>query len=84
MKLFILFGQRTQSYDGQYAPEALLCWDEYCVDENPDAWEKAVKAEQEKAEKDFSSTAVVVVNVNGDKIAKILNATPEIDGRIED
>lgn len=25
MKLFVMFGQRKQSYPGEYGPEALLC-----------------------------------------------------------
>lgn len=36
MKLYILFGQRKCTYDGQYAPEALAIADEWTMDENPD------------------------------------------------
>ncbi len=35
MKLYVLFGQRKCTYDGQYAPEALAIADEWTMDENP-------------------------------------------------
>lgn len=82
MKLYVLFGQRKE----QYAPEALLCWEEYSVDENPDGWEEAVEAEKAKALKseDFSALRVITVAVDGNKIARLLNDTPAVTGTIEE
>lgn len=81
MKLFILFGQRKQRYEGEYAPEALTVWDEYAVDENPGGFEEDIEATKKKhgGDKEFSSFKVIAVNVNGDKIAALLNDTPEVD-----
>ena len=36
MKLYVLFAQREESYEGQYAPESLACMDGVGNDENPD------------------------------------------------
>ena len=37
MKLYVLFAQRKESYEGEYAPEALECIDDVGNDDNP-AW----------------------------------------------
>jgi len=86
MKLLILFGQRVQQYEGQYAPEALLCWDEYCVDENPDGWADAVEAEKKKAldSKDFTAVRVIEVVVDGNKVYRLLNETPILKGEVQE
>ena len=83
MNLHILFGQRRQSYDGEFAPEPLLCWSAYEIDENPEGYDGAVEAAQKKAEKDFSSTQVFIIKVDGEKIAKILNEPVVIKGEIQ-
>jgi hypothetical protein len=41
MKLRVLFGQRTCSYDGEYAPESLEVACDSVMDSNPDwIWDK--------------------------------------------
>lgn len=35
MKIFTIWGQRTCSYPGEYAPELLAAADEYTEDDNP-------------------------------------------------
>lgn len=84
MKLHILFGQRKCEYPGQYAPEALECWDEFCIDENPDGFEEACEKRLAECGKDsFSSTRVVIVTVDDNKLDEVLNSTPEIEGSVE-
>lgn len=80
MNLHILFGQRKQSYDGEHAPETLLCWTEYDIDENPEGFDAAVAEAKKKAERDFSSTRVLIVKVDGDKLDRLLNKTPVAQG----
>lgn len=84
MKLFILFGQRAEEYAGQYAPEVLLCWDEFCIDENPDGWTEAVDKEKAKAldSKDFTSVRIITVDIDGNKISRLLNDTPNVVGTV--
>lgn len=84
MKLFVMFGQRAQDYEGQYAPEALdFIWDEYCVEENPQGFDEATKAAEEKSKKDgFVRTRLVTIEVNQGKIERLLNAIPEVAGTV--
>lgn len=84
MNLHILFGQRKQSYDGEYAPEALVCWTEHDIEENPEGFDQAVLEATEKAKDDFSATRVIVVSVNVHKIARLLNESPVVEGTVED
>lgn len=83
MKLHILFGQRLQSYKGEYAPEALVCWDEFAVDENPEGFENECAKTEDKYASQFSAWRVIVVKVDGDKIVRLLNRAPEIEGTVE-
>lgn len=85
MKLFVLFGQRKESYSGEYAPEALLCWDEFCVEENPDGFEEACAAAKKEAQKnEIVRTRLIEIKVDGDKIDKLLNGNPSIEGFISE
>lgn len=63
MILYILFGQRKERYEGEYAPEALEVCDEYTMDENP-AWLGEKKAEYEK-DSSFVALEVVEVDMGG-------------------
>lgn len=85
MDLHILFAQRKESYDGQYAPEALVVWDENCIEENPEGFEAAC----EKALKDFGASElwaskVIRIRVSGDTIRKKLVGVPVVEGAIQD
>lgn len=70
MKLFVLFGQRKESYPGEYAPEALACIDECGMDENPAYIEGEHKKHRDSDE--FEAIAVITLKVNGAKIMEIL------------
>ncbi len=82
MKLHVLFGQPSQKYDGEFGPEALVCWDEYCVDENPEGFQAECAAAIEKRRDHFSAFRVIDIEVDDNKISKILNATPVLKGSI--
>ena len=82
MKLFILFGQRKQRYDGEYAPEALLCWDEFSVDANPEGFAAEIAGTKEKYNEDFSAIRMFHIEINGNQIAESLNAISTIKGKI--
>lgn len=83
MILYVLFGQRKESYEGQYAPEVLACWDEFSADENPGGWEQACEEAIASCGDDMFSTRVVHVRVNGDKIRNLLVGVPAVDGAVE-
>lgn len=82
MKLFILFGHRQEEYDGQFAPEALVCWDEFCVEENPDGFEEECAKYLKKTEGEFAATRVIQVEVDGEEIIRHLTGTPTIEGAV--
>lgn len=70
MKLYILFGQRKCTYDGQYAPEALAVADEWTMDENPDYIDEEYS--KYESSKEFSSLAVVPIKVSSAEIDRRL------------
>lgn len=82
MWLHILFGQRMQRYDGEYAPEPLECWSEYEVDENPEGFQEAIKKHQAKLGNEFDKMQVFKVRVDQDFIDCFMNGTPSMDGDI--
>jgi len=84
MDLRVLFMQRTERYEGQHAPEAVLCWDEYSIDENPEGFNEAL----EKAKKPFSKDevagfALVRISIDGDKVrAMCLEQIHKLEGEV--
>jgi hypothetical protein len=84
MDLFILFGVRKSIYAGEYGPEALLCWEEYSVDENPDGWEKALKEAKAKYAPDMEAMRVIKIAVDADRIYKLLVGTPTLTGTVKE
>lgn len=81
MKLHIIFGQRHETYDGEYAPEVLDCWDESSLDENHEGFEASLEAAE--GNKDFRAVRVVVVKIDGAKVGALLNQVMELDGEID-
>lgn len=86
MKVYLMFGQRPVLYEGELGPEALdFAWDEYCVDDNPEGFEEAVKAAEEKAKKDgFLRTKLFAVEVDSNAIDRALNKTPVLKGTVSE
>jgi hypothetical protein len=84
--LFVLMGQRRQSYTGEYLPEALEVCDGGTIEENPE-WIKT-KLEYHKNRKmmghlEFESVAIVQVQVSQKDILKILYPNNIIEGKIK-
>ena len=83
MKLHVLFGHRKESYEGEYAPEPLLCWSEYEVEENTEGFEEALTDTLKQRGREFAATRVFIIHIDGDKIRRHLVEAPELTGRIE-
>lgn len=85
MKLHILFGQRKERYEGEHAPEALVCWDEYSVEENGEGFDEACVAARKSngGEEAFAAFRVIDVTVDGDKIRDMLVGQATIIGTIK-
>lgn len=76
MKLHILFGQRKETYPGEYMPEALAVMDEYGQSDNPGY----LDGEKTKAltSGEFENVVVVTVDVNGAKIMEMLRPAKQV------
>jgi hypothetical protein len=84
MKILVLFVQRKEMYEGQCAPEALVCVDEYTNEENPKWFKEACESELKALdENDIAGHAVVEIEVPQDVIRNAcLPSRLAIDGKI--
>lgn len=81
MKLYVIFGQRKENYEGQYAPEALEVINEYANDDNP-TWLGDKFREIQKQE-DMKSVKIVTVVINNKNLSDIMNPKNELEGEIK-
>lgn len=70
MNIFVLFGQRKCSYEGEYAVEALDCADENLHSENPSHLE-GMLAKYEKSQ-EFDRLKILTLAVSESEIHKAL------------
>ncbi len=82
MRLHILFGQRKESYSGEHAPEPLLCWSEWQVEENPDHFDNEVDEATNVNRAEFESIRLFIVVVDQDEIRRRLLEAPKIIGML--
>lgn len=83
MKLYILFAQHHENYEGEHAPEAVEVMDEYSYEENAE-WLYAKKEEYD-VQSHIRSTVIVAMEVNQDEIRKrLLPKFPEVTAKLVD
>jgi hypothetical protein len=70
MILKVIFVQRQERYEGQYAPEAMECMTEFDYEENPEYLDDKLKEYQRND--NFVAANIVDINVNENKILDIL------------
>jgi hypothetical protein len=81
MTIFVLFGQRKEDYDGQFAPEALAVISCYGQEENPDYM--ADELAKYEATKEFIGLRVCEVSIGSQSsLRDILVGTPSIKGQV--
>lgn len=83
MILYVLFGQRQETYPGQHAPEALDILDEYGYEENG-AW-LHMQMESFRVSGDFIGLRIFEIDLGGeaqDIIRRQLVGFPVIQGRV--
>ena len=73
MKLYVLFGQRKESYEGEYGLEALECMSEADYESNAEFIEKSF--EKQVAGNEFKYLAILTFDVNEGDIRRQLNPT---------
>lgn len=84
MRLMILWGQRKEAYPEQYAPEPVVCWGEYEVDENPEGFEEACEEYKKARHSEFVAFRVIPLAVDLNKVQEILvGEAPTLEGKVE-
>lgn len=76
MIIYCLFGQRKESYEGQYAPELIDSVDEYTNDENPDYLNNRFELERKNPE--FSNIAIIPIEISQKEVIKRLSFLKDI------
>lgn len=84
MKIKVLFGQRKESYPGEYGPEVLFAWDEFCVDQNPEGFADALEKTRAEYAPDMAAMRLLDVEVDQDRIRRLLLATPMVSGTVRE
>ena len=84
MKLLIVFAQRKESYEGEYAPEVIAGATEFENDENPDFIQDELKSAQN--DDDYISAKIIEIEVSAEEIYDILcpNAAPIIPTNVKE
>lgn len=84
MIIKVLFAQRKESYEGEFAPEALVVVDEFTHSENPDWFKKECGEELAKLKDEVMGYAVVDIDVDqGELRRRCLGLHPRILGVIQ-
>lgn len=71
MNVRILFIQRKEGYEGEYAPEALLVDDEYTEDDNPKWFQKEMEKNLKSIGEELEGYCVVRFEVDQDRIREL-------------
>lgn len=83
MELHVLFMQRTENYEGQHAPEALACIDEWSLNEDGKEWWAKEVAKQKALHEDSAGFAVVRVKIDQETIRSMcLDADRKVEGEV--
>lgn len=83
MILKVIFGQRKERYEGEFAPEALEAMTEFGYEENPDWLNDKLENAKKELKEDFERIEIVDVEVSMKAIQAILrpNSDP-IQGKV--
>jgi hypothetical protein len=71
MSVRVLFIQRKEGYEGEYAPEAILCQDEFSEEENPDWFDYEMTKQLSDLKDDVIGHCVVRFEVDQDRIREL-------------
>lgn len=75
MKIYVLFGQREERYEGQYAPEAMEIMDEFGYDENPQYLHR--KLEMKKKQSDIVNAKIFEIDLGKGSLDRIRSSLYE-------
>ena len=80
MDLYIIFGQRKESYEGEHAPEALDIITEWDLEGNPEWLDEHLQ--QWRKDKNYVNILAIKVEVNQLKIRRMLLADETLKGTV--
>jgi hypothetical protein len=77
--------QRQERYEGEFGPEALVAWDEYSIDDNPDGFREEVEQAKRQHKDCSAGFALIKINIDGDKVRGMCLQTDHcINGEIKE
>ena len=71
MRLYALFAMRKSSVDDDLLPECLVCWDEFCVEENPDGFDTDCEKAKKSLGDELAFARVVELSVPDSELRKL-------------
>jgi hypothetical protein len=83
MEIFVLFIQRKEQYEGQHAPEAVMCIDEFSLEGGIEWWKGKAKKKVESFEGEISGHAVVRFEVNQEKVRELCISVPSLEAKMK-
>lgn len=82
MRVHVLFAQRVENYNGEFAPEALEIATEFQTDENEDLLGLLQDEHEPQVGKEFVAIKWVQFDVDAAKIRSLLIGNPLITARL--
>jgi len=73
--IYVIFAQRLEAYEGQYAPEALEVMDQYAYDENPE-WLNDKLKHYRSQHNQFENVQLIRLEYYRDDVDDILRPAP--------
>lgn len=84
MLISILFIQRKESYEDEYAPEALCCIDEWQLEDGAGKWwQEECDKQLKQAGDDIIAHKIIDVEVDQNQIRSLLVGKSKINGEIK-
>lgn len=80
--LYVLFGQRKCSYEGEFFPEALFVDGEYSYEENGGEYLKEKQTEYEETG-EFETLKIIEIEISERQLLTTLNKHPSIQGELK-
>lgn len=85
MDLHVLFLQRKERYEEEYAPEAIACWDEYSVCENHEGFVEDIESKKKDYASEAAGFALIRISIDGNKVREMcLQQDHKLDGDIKE
>jgi hypothetical protein len=82
VKIYALFMQRKEPYEGAYGPELLTAWDEFSADDNRVGFKEDCDRQLAMVGDEAESHAVVIIDIPLAEVMKVLRPDAVIQGTV--